>query len=233
VGEEHNVDDGAERLSASAFLARYEGFRYIETRSETKMSDNETIVRESRGIIGENPSAPQCNSMNRASRLIFSYQIRHPEPAILKIKSPNSVSRTCSNPLKTNDRDTLKSPKNQESGFLRPPDSLDLDSGLRQGTAFYPELRRTAVPESTHDSGVSTPEVREIKCRAIFETDCSRYSTLLTGSGPQTEIDVTCSKQTTEKFLTGARTHIRETRICAKMSAQISSKLSAQMSEIR
>jgi hypothetical protein len=56
---------------------------------------------------------------------------------------------------------------------------------------------------------------------------------VLTGSAPPTEIDVTCSKQTTEKFLTGARTHIKETRICAKMAAQISSKLSAQMSEIR
>src|ERR1700685_1375729 len=32
----------------------------------------------------------------------------------------------------------------------------------------------------------------------------------LTGSGSQTEIDVTHSKQTTEKFLTGARTHIKD-----------------------
>jgi hypothetical protein len=39
VNEEYNVDGGAERLSASAFLARYESFRYIETGSEMKMSD--------------------------------------------------------------------------------------------------------------------------------------------------------------------------------------------------
>src|ERR1700678_1901299 len=31
---------------------------------------------------------------------------------------------------------------------------------LRQGTAFYPELRRAAVPNSVQNTGVSTPEVR-------------------------------------------------------------------------
>jgi hypothetical protein len=60
-----------------------------------------------------------------------------------------------------------------------------------------------------------------------------RQMQFLTGSAPQTEIDVTCSKQTVKKFLTGARTHIRETPICAKISAQISAKLSAQMSQTR
>jgi hypothetical protein len=34
----------------------------------------------------------------------------------------------------------------------------------------------------------------------------------LTGSDSQTEIDVTLSKQTTEKFLTGARMHIKVSR---------------------
>jgi hypothetical protein len=180
VDEEHNVDDGAERLSASAFLARYESFRYIETRSETKMSDNETIVGVGRGINGRNPSAPQFDSMNRASQSIFSYTIRHPEPAILKIKSPNSIIRTRFNFVKTNARDMLKSPKNQKSD----PRSFDL---------FPP--RSTAILIS--------------------------FPAFLTGSGPQTEIDVTCSKQTTEKFLTGARMHIKETRIFAKMSEEI------------
>jgi hypothetical protein len=192
VDEEHNVDDGAERLSAGAFLARCESFRYIETRSETKMSDIETIVRVGREINGRNPSAPRFDSMNRTSQSIFSCAIRLPEHAILKIKSPNSVIRTRSNFMKTNARDMLKSPKNQKSD----PRSFDL---------FPP--RSTAILIS--------------------------FPAFLTGSGLQTEIDVTCSKQTTKKFLTGARTHIRETRICAKMGAQISSKLSAQMSGIR
>ena len=42
---------------------------------------------------------------------------------------------------------------------------------------------------------------------------------LLTGSAPQTEFDVTYRKQTTEKFLTGARTHIRETRFAQHSDA--------------
>jgi hypothetical protein len=40
---------------------------------------------------------------------------------------------------------------------------------------------------------------------------CKWAGALLTGSDPQTEFHVTCSKQTTEKFLTGARM-LRETR---------------------
>ena len=118
MDEEQKLDDGGGRLSASAFLARYEGFRYIETRSGIKMSDTKP-------------------------------------------------SFACGFP-----------------------------------NAFF---------------------AKGLDCRSAF----------LTGTAPQTEIDVTCSKQTTEKFLTGARTHIKETRICAKMDAQISSKLTAQMSQIR
>jgi hypothetical protein len=40
--------------------------------------------------------------------------------------------------------------------------------------------------------------------------DSVRKSPFLTGSAPQTEFDVTHSKQTPEKILTGARTHIKD-----------------------
>jgi hypothetical protein len=39
VDEEQKLGDAAERPSASAFLARYDGFRYIETRSGMKMGE--------------------------------------------------------------------------------------------------------------------------------------------------------------------------------------------------
>jgi|ERR1700735_1831305 hypothetical protein len=38
---------------------------------------------------------------------------------------------------------------------------------------------------------------------------CEEFRPFLTGSAPQTETHVTHSKQTTEKFLTGARTHFK------------------------
>jgi hypothetical protein len=38
VDEQQRLDGGAERLSASAFLARYGSFGYIETRSRMKIS---------------------------------------------------------------------------------------------------------------------------------------------------------------------------------------------------
>jgi len=54
---------------------------------------------------------------------------------------------------------------------------------------------------------------------------------LLTGSAPQTEIGLTYRKQTTEYFLTGARTHIRESRICAKISVETNEEMSPETSE--
>jgi hypothetical protein len=46
--------------------------------------------------------------------------------------------------------------------------------------------------------------------RSVFRP---AFRPFLTGSAPQTEFDVTHSKQTSEKFLTGARTHIRHNTI--------------------
>jgi len=43
----------------------------------------------------------------------------------------------------------------------------------------------------------------------VVTSKCTSGRPLLTGTAPQTEFSVTHSKQTTEKFLTGARTHIR------------------------
>jgi hypothetical protein len=68
---------------------------------------------------------------------------------------------------------------------------------------------------------------------ALLSNGLLRQIQFLTGSAPQTEFGVTYRKQTTAQFLTGSRIAQLETRICAKMNAQISSKLSAQMSRIR
>src|ERR1700683_3241710 len=43
------------------------------------------------------------------------------------------------------------------------PGARTAPRGLRQGTAFYPEPRRAAVPNAAQPSGVSTPEAH---CRA-------------------------------------------------------------------
>ena len=44
--------------------------------------------------------------------------------------------------------------------------------------------------------------------RSTWPVSDKRFLRILTGSGMQTEIDVTCSKQSTGEFLTGARTAI-------------------------
>jgi hypothetical protein len=69
--------------------------------------------------------------------------------------------------------------------------------------------------------------------RASFAKGSICSGALLPGSGSQVEIAVTHSKQSTDEFLPGSRIAQLETRICAKMNAQISSQLSAQMSQIR
>jgi hypothetical protein len=115
----------------------------------------------------------------------------------------------------------------------------DAPSGLRQGTAFYPEPRRAAVPshvcpdEETsiqlNYSSRAASSARASGCapgagatnvnfgplltglpRAFFATDSVCPRPFLTGSASQTESPVTHSKQTTVPFLTGARTHIKE-----------------------
>ena len=43
----------------------------------------------------------------------------------------------------------------------------------------------------------------------VVTSKCTSGRPLLTGTAPQTEFDLTRRKQTTEKFLTGTRTHIR------------------------
>jgi hypothetical protein len=54
----------------------------------------------------------------------------------------------------------------------------------------------------------SAKEARRLRATVVIQL-CAPF---LTGSDPQTEIDVTPSKQTTEKFLTGARMHISVSR---------------------
>ena len=47
-------------------------------------------------------------------------------------------------------------------------------------------------------------------------TDSPRARPFLTGSAPQTEFDVTRSKQTPENFLTGSRTAIKLFNLCTR-----------------
>jgi hypothetical protein len=61
-----------------------------------------------------------------------------------------------------------------------------------------------------NDAQVHSPSLPQI---------CKWSRPLLIDSAPQTKFDVTYRKQTTEKFLTGARTHIRETRFAQHFHA--------------
>lgn len=64
---------------------------------------------------------------------------------------------------------------------------------------------------STIRKSGSQPPLRKWRSRlAISDTNFRPPAPFLTGSGPQTEFDVTRRKQTTEKFLTGARTAIKD-----------------------
>ena len=188
-----------EGLSAGAFLARCGSFGYIETRSGMKMSDNQAIAG-GRAIVGRNPSAPQPSNVNRANGSPSPYQMRRRERAISIIKSPNSVSRMCSNSLKTNERDMLKSPKNQEM------DSRFFDRFLPTATDITPLVAcASRMLALTQEQLLAT-----------------RHSPVLTGSGPQTEMAVTYRKQTAAHILTGARIAHSETRARAKMDAETS-----------
>jgi hypothetical protein len=156
-------------------------------------------------------SASQFNSMSRANQPIPCRKSCCRERETSQIKSPNSVIKTHSNPMKTNDGDMLKSPKNQKTRFSLPP------TFHRRDSCF------SALP-SPRASAVSLPDLPRIY----------KWSRpLLTGSAPQTEFGLTYRKQTTEKFLTGARTHISEARFCAKISVGTNDEISEEMKAIR
>jgi hypothetical protein len=144
--------------------------------------------------------APQLNSPDRASQTISSHPIHRRERAISIIKSPNSVIRTRSNSMKTNARDMLKSPKNQEM------DSRFFDRFLPTATDV------TALVACASHLLALTQEGALV----------TRDSSVLTGSAPQTELPVTYRKQTAAHFLTGSRIAQSESRACAKMNAETS-----------
>src|SRR5580704_10141027 len=142
--------------------------------------------------LQEDSSASTLNNLRRANQRLLCHKTRDRERETWQIKSPNSVIKTRSNLMKTNDGDMLKSPRNQKTRFSLPPTFHRRDS------------RFSALPPP-RASTVSPSNLSQI---------CKWSRPLLTGSAPQTEFGLTYRKQTAEKFLTGARTHIREMRIC-------------------
>jgi hypothetical protein len=115
--------------------------------------------------------------------------------------------------------------KQSTATFL--PGATTAPRGFRQGTAFYPELRRAAVPSLVssiqfHCSFRAGSPARAFACTLDPATATVDFSPFLTGSASQTESSVTHSKQTTETFLTGARTAIKQFRFSLNFSAQSS-----------
>jgi hypothetical protein len=110
--------------------------------------------------------------------------------------------------------------KQTPSPFL--PGSRIASHGSRQGTAFYPELRRAAVPSLVcHDEEKSFRAgsiARDFTCapacpgefpaglpRAFFVKGSVCSTRFLTETASHSETAVTHSKQTTATFLTGSR----------------------------
>ena len=140
--------------------------------------------------VQKKSSASQFNSIEHANERPRSHKTRWRERETSQVKSPNSLIKTRPNSMKTNNGDMLKSPKNQKTRFSLPP------AFQRLSPNFFGVLPARAIP-------VLPPSQLQIR----------KWSRpLLTESDPQTEFDLTYRKQTTEKFLTEARTHIRETR---------------------
>jgi hypothetical protein len=157
----------------------------------------------------ENSSASQLNTVRHANEPIRSHKTRCRECETSQVKSPNSVIRTRSNSLKTNTGEMLKSPKNQKTRFSLPPAPWRTDS------RFFRLLspRAATLPLGSFQI-TSRRSLICISHSPLATRHCSvNWSRpLLTGSALQTEFGLTYRKQTTEKILTGARTHIKETR---------------------
>jgi hypothetical protein len=74
------------------------------------------------------------------------------------------------------------------------------------------------IQVALHGTPVASHETRSVRDQVavllrgtlVADRGSRPLAPFLTGSAPQTEIDVTCTKQTTEKFLTGSRTAIKD-----------------------
>jgi hypothetical protein len=194
VDEEQKLGDDAERLSASAFLARYESFRYIETRSGMKLIDTKL---------------PCAFGLPRT---FFLKDVRRVQGS--KLVPLQGVSNR--------ELELLERPLTDRKQTVAPRSNR--------------ELSTNQCSCNSRLTGASFPDV--LPCRTQYLAGFPRASfakgsicsgALLPGSGSQVEIAVTHSKQSTDEFLPGSRIAQLETRICAKMSAQISAKLAAQM----
>jgi len=148
-------------------------------------------------VLQENSRASQLNCIGRANEPISSHKIRCRDREIWQVKSPNSVIKTHSNLLKINDGDMLKSPKNSKTRFSPTP------AFWRMAPHFF-----TVFPP--HAAAGLPP---------FLSRNCKWSRPLLIDSALPIEFGLTYRKQTTEKFLTGARTHIRETRFAQHSDA--------------
>jgi len=147
--------------------------------------------------VQEKSSASQFNSVQRANAPVHSHKTGRRKGETSQIKSPNSFIKTRSNSMKTNNGDMLKSPKNQKTRFSLPP------AFQRVNSNFFGVLPPRAIPVPS-----------------LSPSQIHKWSRpLLTESDSQTEFDLTYRKQTMEKFLTGTRTHIRETRLAQHSGA--------------
>jgi hypothetical protein len=194
VDEEQKLDDAAERPSASAFLARYDGFRYIETRSGMNMSETK-------------PTCAHC-----LPRTFFVKDVRREQGLELALFHG----------LSNRELELLERPLTHRKQTVAPRSNRELSTNQcscnsRLTGASFPDV----LPRRTqYLAGFP---------RASFAKGSICSGALLPGSGSQVEIAVTHSKQSTDEFLPGSRIAQSETRICAKISAQISAKLAAQV----
>jgi hypothetical protein len=204
VDVEHKLGDAAERLSDSAFLARSGSFRYIETRSGMKMSDKRP---------------PFASGLLKA---FFGNGVRqqdsNPAPAHAFSNRELTMRQASASRASNATRGIRFALSNRERQLLEP---------------VLTHRKQTMASRSNRELSTNRCSCNFHLSGALLSKGLLRQIQFLTGSAPQTEFDVTYRKQTTAQFLTGSRIARLETRICAKMSAQFSSKLSTQMTGIR
>jgi hypothetical protein len=197
VDEEPKLGDDAERLTASAFLARYKRFRYIETRSGMNMSDTKPAC--ARGL----PIALFVKDVRRAQ-----------DSKLVPLQG-----------LSNREHQLLERPLTHRKQTMAPRSNRELS------TNQFSCNSRVLVPLYSFSNGSLRSVSGASHLLALTQEGplATRHSPVLTETASHSRMAVTYRKQTTEKFLTGARIAHLETRQRARMDAQISAKLAAQM----
>ena len=149
---------------------------------------------------------------------ISNRELRMRQASVSQASAPRRTTRGFVFAFSNRELELLEPSLNHRKQTVAPRSNRELSTNQYYGNSHFPRVRLGRT------KGLLQPLSRTSRLSALTQEGAliTRDSSVLTGSGPQTEMAVTYRKQTPAHFLTGARIAHSETRARAKMDAETS-----------